>query len=72
MKEETNSNQHQQNCWFYDHKVSLGFCTYYGACRVGQQDFMYQGGCGEMTDWGRQVRSTESKVFNIFYKKQCR
>ena len=42
MKEETNSNQHQQNCWFYDHKVSLGFCTYYGACRVGQQDFMYQ------------------------------
>ena len=21
-----------------------------------------------MTDWGRQVRSTESKVFNIFNK----
>ena len=33
--------------------VSLrsGVCTRAGACRVHSQDFMYQGGCGEVTGW---------------------
>ncbi|XP_023325061.1 uncharacterized protein LOC111698841 [Eurytemora carolleeae] len=26
-----------------------GFCTFYGACRIRKNDYMYQGGCGDDT-----------------------
>ena len=34
----------------------------YGACRVGHTDYMYQGGCGELSQWGR---------LNIYGEEEC-
>ena len=34
----------------------------YGACRVGHRDYMYQGGCGELSQWGR---------LNIYGEEEC-
>merc|ERR1719341_1476121 len=35
--------------------VQDGFCTFYGACRVTDGVFMYQGGCGEASQWGNKT-----------------
>ena len=32
-----------------------GICTYYGACRLAGNDYMYQGGCGKMSSWGNST-----------------
>ena len=32
-----------------------GICTYYGACRLSGNDYMYQGGCGKMSSWGNST-----------------
>ena len=41
------------NCTFLTFgRLSPGICTYYGACRVDSTDYMYQGGCGELSLWG--------------------
>jgi len=35
-----------------DHIMVSGVCTYFGSCRVDDEDYMYQGGCGELSQWG--------------------
>merc|ERR1711973_161101 len=47
-------------------KYMSGTCTTYGACRVGNKDFMYQGGCGELSLWGENNISGdfECKIWN--------
>ena len=45
---------------------SLGLCTYYGACRVESVDYMYRGGCGELSLWG--LEKIDNK--NVGYHKE--
>ena len=43
------------NCSFYTFgRYSDGFCTFFGACRVGSIDYMYRGVCGELSLWGEK------------------
>merc|ERR1712087_207135 len=45
-----------KNCSFFTFgKYIYGNCTFYGACRVAERDFMYQGGCGEISLWGQKI-----------------
>lgn len=37
---------------FEDQVYEEGVCTRFGACRFGGKDYMYQGGCGELSLWG--------------------
>ena len=42
-------------CSFSFDEVNLedgGICTHYGACRFHGADYMYQGGCGDLSIWG--------------------
>ena len=47
-----------------------GLCTYYGACRIKSKDFMYQGGCGEISKWGGRHIKKRSMVCNIWDKSE--
>ena len=49
---------------FGGHKY--GLCTYYGACRIKNKDFMYQGGCGEVSKWGEKQIKKRSIVCKIW------
>lgn len=45
-----------ENCSFFTNgEFEHGFCTYYGACRIKMNDYMYQGGCENFSDWGRKT-----------------
>ena len=56
------------NCSFvtfgnYEH----GVCTFYGACRIGQRDYMNQGGCEEQSRWGAKLitrKDISCKIWN--------
>merc|ERR1711997_156885 len=51
-----------KNCSFFTFgKYIYGNCTFYGACRVAERDFMYQGGCGEISLWGEQIIQGENE-----------
>ena len=43
-----------KECSFSVEKVAseTGICTYFGACRFHGEDYMFQGGCGEESNWG--------------------
>ena len=36
----------------HEHGLEEGLCTYFGACRFQGVDYIYQGGCGEQSNWG--------------------
>ena len=50
-----------RNCSFFTFgRHSKGFCTFFGACRVGSIDYMYKGDCGELSLWGeKMIKETE-------------
>ena len=51
-----------ENCTFLTHGgYEHGVCTFYGACRIKNKDYMYQGGCEEVSSWGEKVIS-KSKI----------
>ena len=41
-------------CSFSESTMGLedGICTHFGACRLHGLDYIYQGGCGELSNWG--------------------
>ena len=42
--------------------LKKGICTHYGACRIMGADYMYQGGCGKASRWGRsQLEGIDSE-----------
>ena len=47
-----------------------GLCTYYGACRVKNKDYMYQGGCGEVSNWGSKVMKKRKNICKICEKSE--
>ena len=57
-----------RNCSFitfgnYEH----GVCTFYGACRIGNRDYMNQGGCAEQSKWGTKLitrKDVSCKIWN--------
>lgn len=49
---------------------NYGLCTYYGACRIKNKDFMYQGGCGEISKWGEKQIKRRSNVCKIWDKSE--
>jgi len=48
-------------CQFTDYITKTGVCTYFGSCRVGFSDYIYQGVCGQLSDWGR-VTINDSRI----------
>lgn len=44
-----------------DFVMATGLCTQFGSCRVDKEDYMYQGGCGELSEWG-SVPITNTQV----------
>ena len=65
LKHDQAFNQTKANCSFYTFGYyAEGLCTYYGACRVNESDYMYQGVCGELSNWGEK-KITGMKVWTI-------
>ena len=60
-----------------------GVCTYYGACRIDNSDYMYQGGCEDLSNWGEnkikhgeqpcQVwnGSTSARIYGVCKNGDC-
>ena len=43
------------DCSFFTYGyLEEGFCTFFGSCRVANTDYMYKGGCGELSLWGEK------------------
>jgi len=56
-------NNFSSKCWFQQEFQSIeGYCTYYGACRVDNQDYMYQGGCEHLSEWGMKTIKSKKKI----------
>ena len=53
-KADQNKSKHLIECSFsiYEHDHEEGICTHFGACRLHGLDYIYQGGCGELSNWG--------------------
>ena len=47
-------------CSFSYREMGLenGICTHFGSCRFQGADYMYQGGCGELSSWGTSPITT--------------
>jgi len=59
-----------ENCSFItygDHEH--GVCTYYGACRIKMNDYMYQGGCQNLSDWGKKRVKSRAIKCSVWNKK---
>ena len=58
----------ERNCTFVTFGIyEKGFCTFYGACRIENKDYMYQGGCEKESQWGAKVitqKNVSCRVWN--------
>ena len=58
----------ERNCTFVTFGIyEKGFCTFYGACRIENKDYMYQGGCERESQWGEKVitqKNVSCRVWN--------
>lgn len=59
-----------ENCTFLTYGgFEHGVCTFYGACRIKSNDYMYQGGCEELSSWGEK-EITKTKIECKIWKSE--
>ena len=62
-----------RNCSFitfgnYEH----GVCTFYGACRIENRDYMNQGGCAEQSQWSTKLITKKDAQCKIWKRDESK